>query len=279
MKKILVSFIQDRSGSMASVWEETLNGFKTYVKDLQKDQKKDDEVEYLFALTAFDTVIDTPHLGDPIASIDTGKLKDFGPRGSTALYDAVGKTLQALDDNKTLTFDRAIVVIVTDGQENSSREWSKDALHAAIDERIKRGNWSFVYLGTQPETWDDASSLGMGQGASSTYNAQNAAQTYATMAFATASGARGVRAQSRSFVSDNTTRVMRSAVGMSVQSDDDDPQQVTIGGVAGPGMTSGGIPGGGITGGIPVGQRNAPAPTTPKPRVPKPPANKNSKWR
>ena len=67
MKKILVSFIQDRSGSMASVWNETLNGFKTYVTDLQKDQLKDNEVEYLFSLTTFDTQIETPYLGVPIA--------------------------------------------------------------------------------------------------------------------------------------------------------------------------------------------------------------------
>lgn len=164
MKKILISFIQDRSGSMADVWKETLSGFKTYVKDMLADQQKDSEVEYVFSLTTFDTSIDTPYIGVPIANVDGDILQKFGPRGGTALYDAVGKTLQAHDEDKSLTFDKAIVVIVTDGQENSSREWSKDALHAAIDERIKRGNWTFTYLGTQPETWSNASALGVGVG-------------------------------------------------------------------------------------------------------------------
>ena len=44
MKKVLISFIQDRSGSMSTVWEETLSGFKTYVKDMQADQQKDGEI-------------------------------------------------------------------------------------------------------------------------------------------------------------------------------------------------------------------------------------------
>ena len=55
----------------------------------------------------------------------------------------------------------------------------------------------------QPETWTDASSLGMGVGASATYNAQNAGATYAAMAFASANMARSVRGQSMSFVADN----------------------------------------------------------------------------
>lgn len=230
-KKVLISFIQDRSGSMSSAWDETLNGFKTYIAKMQADQQR--EVEYLFSLTTFDTQIDTPYVGVPIADVDGGKLKSFGPRGSTALYDAVGKTLQAHDDDKNLSFESAIVVIVTDGQENSSREWSKTALHTAIDDRIKRGNWTFTYLGTQPETWDDAQSLGMGKGASATYNAQNAGATYDMMASATinygrAQGGSAVPIQSRSFLHDNTTPMMRCSVGMKTA---DDTVPVGLGGL------------------------------------------------
>ena len=234
MKKILISFIQDRSGSMSTVWNETLNGFKTYVKDMKADQQKDNEVEYLFSLTTFDTQIDTPYLGVPIANVLGDELEYYGPRGMTALYDAVGKTLQALDDDKNITFDKAIVVIVTDGEENSSREYSKEAVHAAIDDRIKRGNWTFTYLGTQPETWDEARSLGVGVGASATYTAANAGATYATMAAASATMARSVRGQSMSFVSDNTTPEMRCTLGMKTEDDAEDGSLVGAG-------TSGGL--------------------------------------
>lgn len=240
MKKILVSFIQDRSGSMSSVWDETLSGFKAYVEGLQQDEKKDDEVEYLFSLTTFDTVIDVPLIGVKIADVQPEILKGYGPRGMTALYDGVGKTLQALDENNNLSFDKAIVVIVTDGQENSSREWSKTALHAAIDERIKRGNWSFTYLGTQPETWDDAQSLGVGAGASATYNAQNAAQTYGTVAAASVNMARSAFASSSSFLADNLTKSVRASVGMRTVLDDADDKAdgASLAGSTVPGSTN-----------------------------------------
>jgi uncharacterized protein YegL len=219
MTKTLLAFIQDRSGSMSNVWDETLSGFKKYVEDMQADQAKDNEVEYILSLTTFDTQIDNPYLGVPIASVDGGKLKEFGPRGGTALYDAVGKTLAALDDDKSITFDKAIVIICTDGEENQSREWSKESVHAAIDERIKRGNWTFTYLGTQPETWSAASSLGMGVGASATYTASNATATYATMASASMNMARSAERSSRSFLKEHTTPAMRSFVGMSIEDD------------------------------------------------------------
>src|ERR1700674_3343467 len=84
--KVLVNFIQDRSGSMQSVWEETLSGFKKFVDELKGEK----EVEYLFSLTTFDMLVETPIVAQPIAKVDVDELKNFGPRGSTALYDAVG---------------------------------------------------------------------------------------------------------------------------------------------------------------------------------------------
>lgn len=266
--KILISFIQDRSGSMASCWTETLNGFKTYVKDLVADQKKDNEVEYLFSLTTFDTQIETPYMGSAIDKVDVDILHKYSPRGSTALYDAVGKTLQAIDDDKSITFDKAIVVIVTDGQENSSREWSKTALHAAIDERIKRGNWTFTYLGTQPETWDDASSLGMGVGASATYTAQNAHATYSTMAMASSNMARSPMRSSSAFMADNTTHGVRASVGMKMQGDDDP----LVNSLTGVGVSSG------ITGGLGSSVKTSVPPRSPFKRHVKP-LTTTRKWK
>lgn len=262
MKRILLSFIQDRSGSMSTVWNETLNGFNKYVEDMKADQAKDNEVEYLLSLTTFDTVIDTPLVGKPINEVDGRILAHHGPRGMTALYDAVGKTLQAHDDDKNLTFDKAIVIIVTDGQENSSREYSKDAVHAAIDDRIKRGNWTFTYLGTQPETWDDATSLGVGVGASANYNAHNAHATYGVMASASANMARSFAPQSASFLHDNTTPQMRCAVKMSTATDDfdADPLAGSLAGVAVPASPA------------------PPAPKAAQPRKPAPPRT-SRRWK
>ncbi len=174
--KVLVQFIQDRSGSMGTVWAEALSGYKTFIDGLKNG--RDDNVEYMFSLTTFDTLIDIPVKPQPIANVTGEELKAYGPRGCTALYDAVGKTLA----ETAAQADKYIVVIVTDGQENSSREWTKEALHAAIDAKIKLGNWTFTYLGTQPETWDDATSIGVGVGATVTYDPTRGHDTYAYMA-------------------------------------------------------------------------------------------------
>src|SRR6266699_2325237 len=71
--KVLVSFVQDRSGSMATVWDETLNGFTAFVKDLQENGAKDG-VEYLFSLTTFDTLVETPCVAVPIEKVAVDEL-------------------------------------------------------------------------------------------------------------------------------------------------------------------------------------------------------------
>jgi hypothetical protein len=166
-------------------------------------------VEYLFSLTTFDTIVENPIAIQPIGEVDPEELSKHGPRGATALYDAVGATIKATEDDPHGA-DKIIVVIVTDGQENSSREWSKDALHKTIDSKLSAGNWTFTYLGTQPETWDDAGKIGVGAGASATYQPQMANAAYVTMACAVgklaASPQLGTRTLMSSFVDDEDAK-------------------------------------------------------------------------
>lgn len=217
MSKVLVNFIQDRSGSMSSVWDETVNGFKKFVEDLRTGVKEDD-VEYLFSLTTFDTVINTPVVAQPVSEVNLGILANFGPRGSTALYDAVGKTIEQIDQDSKGA-DKIIVVIVTDGQENSSREWSKDALHASIEAHLQKGNWTFTYLGTQPETWNDAISIGVGIGAVASYTPTQASAAYAATSNAVRSMSVSHLAGSRSLMADFTKEAHTASAGMHVRRD------------------------------------------------------------
>jgi len=75
--KVLVNFIQDRSGSMTPVWEETLNGFKCFLNDL-REKGAADGIDYLFSLTTFDALIDTPCIGESIDKVDENLLAKFG---------------------------------------------------------------------------------------------------------------------------------------------------------------------------------------------------------
>lgn len=215
MSKVLVNFIQDRSGSMQSVWDETLNGFKQFVKELRDNAAKDG-VEYLFSLTTFDTTIDTPLKAVPIADVDVDILAKFGPRGSTALYDAVGATITNTEDDRHGAA-KIIVVVVTDGQENSSREWTKDRLHSSIEAKLNAGNWTFTYLGTQPETWADATALGVSVGSVAAYTPAMASQAYSATSHAVRSLSASSRTASRSLMSDYVSPTMARAAGMTVK--------------------------------------------------------------
>jgi hypothetical protein len=204
MSKVLVNFIQDRSGSMQNVWDETLNGFKSFLNEL-RDKGKRDGTEYLFSLTTFDTLVETPIVAQSIETVDSVILSKHGPRGWTALYDAVGATIQNVDADRRGA-EKIIIVVVTDGHENSSREWNKDNLHTAIDARLRAGDWTFTYLGTQPETWDDAGALGLQAGAVSRYRGMSSEKAYGAVADAinkfSASPLRGTRNLMKDFLDD-----------------------------------------------------------------------------
>lgn len=222
MSKVLVSFIQDRSGSMSDNWHETCLGFKEFVKNLRENK---DGTEYLFSLTTFDTEIDKPYIAVPINEVDGNHaLDNYGPRGWTALYDAAGKTIQDIETNRH-GCEKIIVVISTDGAENSSREWKKDALHASIDAKLNAGDWTFTYLGTQPETWADGAALGVGAGSSSTFAAAQTQAAYTTVASSINALASSPVRGSRSMLQDFTTRSVRMAANMKTAQDDEDDRK------------------------------------------------------
>jgi hypothetical protein len=215
IKKVLVNFIQDRSGSMQSTWDETLNGFKKFVEDLRDNAEKDG-IEYLFSLTTFDTLIETPLVAVPIKNVDVDILKQHGPRGGTALYDATGATITNTEADSHGA-EKIIVVVVTDGQENSSREWTKDRLQTSIESKLKLGNWTFTYLGTQPETWNDAGAIGVAAGAVASYTPAMASAAYAATSHAVRSMSNSSAMGTRSLMSTYVPQHMARAAGMNIR--------------------------------------------------------------
>jgi len=215
MSKVFVNFIQDRSGSMQHTWHENLSGFKAFVNEL-REKGKQDGVEYLLSLTTFDTLVDTPVVAQPIEKVDTDILAKYGPRGMTALYDAVGATIQNVDENRHGA-EKIIVVVVTDGQENSSREWDKDRLHSAVDAKLNTGDWTFTYMGTQPETWEDAGAFGVGAGSVATHTPAMAAAAYAAVATSVSRLGSSRHRSSRDLMMDYMSAEEAQAAGMTTR--------------------------------------------------------------
>lgn len=153
-KITLVNFILDKSGSMDSVRDATISGFNEYLKTLQKDIKS----EYEFTLTLFDTMVTCPVLAYPVRQVKELSRTSYKPDGMTALYDAVCSTIRNVKERKD---QKVICIIMTDGEENSSKEYDQVKMKELIDERTKKGNWTFVYLGANQDSYANASKFGI----------------------------------------------------------------------------------------------------------------------
>lgn len=153
MAKKNVAFILDRSGSMASIWDEVVGGYKHFVEERQK------EGDVKFTLVAFDNEYEVIHDKKPISEVSSN-LGDnnISPRGSTALLDAVGKAINSLGKTK-----KAMVVIFTDGLENASHEFKKSQIKELIDKKQKAG-WGFVFMGADQDAFAESVQFGMMRG-------------------------------------------------------------------------------------------------------------------
>jgi uncharacterized protein YegL len=155
-QRVLVNVILDKSGSMASKLNDVVEGFNAYVDGLGKE----DKVDYLFSLTLFDTMVAYREVAIPLSRVQKLDAQSYLPGGNTALNDAIGITVRKVDGERPQV-DKVITVIMTDGEENSSREWTHDAVKALIDQKEKEGIWTFVFLGAAPDAWVQGRSYGI----------------------------------------------------------------------------------------------------------------------
>ena len=111
---VLINFVLDKSGSMGSCVDDTIGGFNTYIKKLKEDKKS----TYKFSLTLFDTRFEERFVSIDLKDVPDLNTKNYIPGGSTALYDAIGHSVTAID-KKGDAVGKVLTVILTDGQENS----------------------------------------------------------------------------------------------------------------------------------------------------------------
>lgn len=157
-KTTRIAVVQDKSSSMGLRQDATISGFNEYVSDLVKD----DSDEAFLTLIQFDTRYRVELEDVPVAKVPELDKDSYMPNGMTALYDAVGRAINELKRNLN-DGDRALVVIMTDGQENSSREFSATQIRELIKDCENEGNWTFVYLGAGKEAWSGGMNLGIKQ--------------------------------------------------------------------------------------------------------------------
>ena len=179
--KTLINFVLDKSGSMGSCVTDTIGGFNTYIQKLKEDKKS----SYSFSLTLFDTSFENRHVAVDLAKVPELTHNTYIPGGMTALYDAIGKTVTAVEGSSK-EYDRVLTVIMTDGQENSSREYRLSMVKDLITRKEKEG-WTFVFLGADISAFAVGDSIGTQTANSVVYNTQNMGATFSNLACATMS--------------------------------------------------------------------------------------------
>ncbi len=160
MKTELV-FILDKSGSMHGLEQDTIGGFNSM---LQKQKELDGECRITTVL--FDNRYELLHDRIDIRAVSPMTEKEYQVGGTTALLDAIGRTVQKLvsvqkNTAKEYRADRVLFVIITDGQENASQEYSSDKVKGMIQLEKEKYGWEFVFLGANIDAVETAGRLGI----------------------------------------------------------------------------------------------------------------------
>ena len=155
--KIFNLIIIDESGSMECIKKQAINSVNETIQTIRAAQKRNENQEHFVSLVSFNDDVKTIH--DCVAIDQVTELNDktYQPDCCTALYDAMGLSLNALR-KRIADEDKVLVTVVTDGYENASREYSGKAIKALVEELKKKG-WVFAYIGANHDVEEAASSI------------------------------------------------------------------------------------------------------------------------
>ena len=168
----------DRTGSMSSIWSEALSSVNSFATSLAT--KEEDEVGDVHAnvtLAVFDAQdglqFDVLRKNTDVREWSDVTDDEASPRGMTPLFDAIGRIVNTAEIDKP---ERAVLVIMTDGKENSSREITKAGAKSALDRAREKG-WEVVFLGAEFANFSDAEGVGNAQSKNMAVSADKLEQT------------------------------------------------------------------------------------------------------
>lgn len=171
-----ITLVVDRSGSMMDIREDAQGGINSFL-----DEQAKQPGEALLTLVQFDTEYEFLHKAIPISEVPKYTLH---PRGSTALLDAVGRAINETGERlrQMSEADRpglVIFVVMTDGLENSSHEFTKSQLKEMIEHQQHEYRWQFTFLGANQDAFAEAGALGIHAGGTADYDSDYVAAAYA----------------------------------------------------------------------------------------------------
>lgn len=175
MKKGLTElvFILDRSGSMSGLESDTIGGYNSLL-----DKQKKEAGECVITTVLFDDKYELLHDRINIKGIMPITEKEYFVRGSTALLDAVGRTIDKIDNAQKHTAEeeqaeKVMFVITTDGMENASREYGYDKVRQMVERQKEKYGWEFIFLGANIDAVETAARFGIGADRAAEYHADS----------------------------------------------------------------------------------------------------------
>lgn len=175
MKKGLTEliFILDKSGSMGGLETDTIGGYNSML-----EKQKAVEGECHITTVLFDNNYELLHDRIDIRAVSPITEKEYQVGGSTALLDAIGMTIHKIGNAQKHTTDdyraeKVMFVIITDGEENSSREYSAEKIKAQIERQKKNYGWEFIFLGANINAVETAGRFGISADRAQNYHADS----------------------------------------------------------------------------------------------------------
>ena len=150
--KFKIVTVLDESGSMSSMRQEMIDALNSLISE----QKEVKERPALFTLVKFNDRITRVIKNMDLQDINPLTIADYTPSATTALYDALGDTINWFENERDV-----LMIIITDGMENASREYNQETVKKMLEEKQKNNNWSYVYLSDDLSTKKQADNISL----------------------------------------------------------------------------------------------------------------------
>ena len=163
-------FILDRSGSMYGLEKDTIGGFNSMLL-----KQKEEDGEAFVTTVLFDNEYQILHDRLPVKEVPEMTDNEYKPRGSTALIDAIGRTIRHIVNihkyqRKEDVPANTIFVIITDGMENASHIYSSEKVKSMIEHEKEKYGWEFIFLGANIDAVETARHFGISEDRAVNYN-------------------------------------------------------------------------------------------------------------
>lgn len=149
-QRTIYHLIVDRSGSMSDCIEATINGYNEQLNRIRNMQTEFPDQDIRMGLTMFNTHIDMQAVAKDLKNAAPLTRKNYVPDGGTALYDAIGQSVLHLEESFARQSDipaTFVIVVLTDGYENSSNLFNLQQIRALIQRLEATEKWTFSFIG------------------------------------------------------------------------------------------------------------------------------------